>query len=205
VKLELICDPDREHLSEPARVPGGRIMATNGFAAVVVAGDAPRAFPDTHLEVMARPAGVVSVSRLLAFAGSYDDPCPECGGETKPCGWCSGTGKAPVYECDGCGHACERCLNRAGPCHNCGGDGKIVGCARCDEEGKGGVWPVSVAGVLINRVLLARALAALEPDSSGDALLWGEPSDQGGLWIATAEGEMRLMPLKGEEPLQVFP
>ena len=99
----------------------------------------------------------VSLAALRAWCneGPRVEPCTECGGTREwKCRTCKGTGKTE-HDCD-----CDHCtVTDEEECPNCDGV-RHFPCEECEDGTQEAVLPGVLAGVVVNRTLLAKALAS---------------------------------------------
>ena len=116
----------------------------------------------------------VSLSALRAWCHSepHTEPCEHCKGTRRlTCEECKGTGRIE-HECD-----CSYChVDDDGPCAECGGD-KEYDCEECDNGMQETAVPGVIAGIVVNRVALAKALVSAPPVDTIAMRINGEHCD----------------------------
>lgn len=172
--LKACCNEFRQ---EPFRFEWGGatwVGATNNQAIAAIQTDDPEALEAANGTALANPSAFdilapigegepVSLADLRAWCdeGPRTEPCAECGGTRKwKCRDCKGTGKTE-HDCD-----CDHCtVDSEEKCENCDGGGHFP-CDECTDGTQETVLPGVLAGVVVNRTLLAKALESAPPDGT---------------------------------------
>lgn len=204
--LKACCGKDRFTELFPFNMGGETwVSACNGPAMVAIQTDDPEAIAaatgspigkEETVLTSAEQGDAVSVAALRAWCheAPHTKLCKHCKGtKRRTCEECNGTGRAE-HDCD-----CDHCdIDDDGPCEECGGD-KEYDCEECDGEMQETVVPGVIAGIVVNRVLLAKVLASAPGETvmmlrDGDRLNFEAP------WWRGAIMRLRLEP----EGLSVF-
>lgn len=175
-------------------------VATDGRVLVAVSGIAPAGFPPapadqlrtlTGLLTPSHPGTTTDLAALRAWAEPPQWPGPD------PCPQCTGTGAVRCETCDGTGLVdcvCASCEHEhEAECRACR-HGQAA-CAACDGTGhQGGRLPVRpgwIGPALINRELLARALAQLP----GETVTLAAPGPRDPLSVDSPGWRVVVMPM----------
>ena len=170
--LQDLCDPDAlyELYRHPWSLPTGRVFANDGSAMLVRDdSDVYPAFKSKgtwsticEIRTAVYADGIVvraNTAFLRAFCGAPLPHIIPCDNHAQQeCDQCKGTGEAE--------HCCQYCDDsHACVCAFCGGEGTTA-CPHCgDGRDSPAIRPARIAGMLVDRVRLARLLACVDADA----------------------------------------